>query len=78
MFSFLNRNKATTTVTTTPTSTNSTLTPLLDQSTNTTANNDQNLMQANIDDAKKNLYDSINLKRSDIVVSLMNEWFKGT
>ena len=30
-----------------------------------------------IDDAKKNLYDSIVLRRTDIVVSLMNEWFKG-
>ena len=31
----------------------------------------------NLDDAKKNLYDSVVLRRTDIVVSLMNEWFKG-
>jgi hypothetical protein len=32
--------------------------------------------QDEIEDAKKNLYDSIVLKRTDILVSIMNEWFK--
>ncbi len=38
---------------------------------------DQPQIVVNLDDAKKNLYDSVVLRRTDIVVSLMNEWFKG-
>jgi hypothetical protein len=30
-----------------------------------------------VDDAKKTLYDSIILRRTDIAVSLLNEWLKG-
>jgi hypothetical protein len=39
--------------------------------------NGQQEIIVNLDDAKKNLYDSVVLRRTDIVVSLMNEWFKG-
>lgn len=39
--------------------------------------NGQPEIVVNLDDAKKNLYDAVVLRRTDIVVSLMNEWFKG-
>lgn len=80
MFSFLNRNKG-------ATQQNGSL----DNNKNQTAqsngnhtNEDKNAnklnnqqLQANIDDAKKNLYESIVFKRTDIVVSIINEWFRG-
>ena len=62
MFSFLNRNK--------------------EQSIDTNSKATENGQSTEkfivtLDDAKKNLYDSVVLRRTDIVVSLMNEWFKG-
>ena len=80
MFSFLNRNKG-------AIQQNGSL----DNNKNQTAqsngnhnNEDKNAdklnnqqLQANIDAAKKNLYESIVFKRTDIVVSIINEWFRG-
>jgi hypothetical protein len=40
-------------------------------------NNSKLASDSAVNDAKKNLYDSITLKRIDIVVSIMNEWLKG-
>lgn len=31
-----------------------------------------------IEDAKKNLYEAVKHKRTDIVVSILNQWFKGS
>ncbi len=79
MFSFLNRNKGTT-----PQNGS-----LDDDKTQTAVQNNgnhndndkntklNNQLQASIDDAKKNLYESIVYKRTDIVVSIINEWFRG-
>lgn len=30
-----------------------------------------------VDDAKKNLYEAIKQQRTDIVVTILNQWFKG-
>ncbi len=67
MFGFLNRNKS-----------------QLEQNEKITNHNDSasdsnvNFVSDDaVNDAKKNLYDSIILKRIDIVVSIMNEWLKG-
>lgn len=64
MFYFQSRNKATE-----PSATNAT------SSSNSAS---QTSLEANIEDAKKRLYDSIILRRTDIVISLINEWFKGS
>ena len=37
---------------------------------------DSSSFAVDVDEIKKNLYDSIILRRIDIVVSLLNEWFK--
>ena len=65
MFSFLNRS-------------NKSLGPNKSDGPNTAEMNGNvnEAAQAEIEDAKKNLYDAINLKRTDIVVSIINEWFK--
>ena len=62
MFSFLNRNK--------------TQNAAPNNNNNKTGDGSSELI-LDLDDAKKNLYESVVLRRTDIVVSLMNEWFKG-
>ena len=34
-------------------------------------------LEAILDEARKKLYESITLRRTDICISLINEWFKG-
>lgn len=66
MFSFLNRNKSL-------------------SSTVETRNIGENLnedaaglsSQGHLEDVQKNLYIAITSRRTDIVVSILNEWFKG-
>lgn len=38
---------------------------------------DGSLLQRHLNEVRKNLLEAILLKRTDIVVSLINEWFKG-
>ena len=66
MFNFLNRNKSVDT--------------RISKVENTVINSNStfdSLSQSQINEAKKNLYDSIKQHRTDIVVSFLNEWFKG-
>ncbi len=86
MFSFLNRNKNTGShiANQSQTSANSSLNNHgqpqaqlqnhLKANKQTIENNEQLIV--NLEEAKKNLYDSIVLRRTDIVLSLLNEWFK--
>lgn len=63
MFNFLNRNKS--------------VDHTINKTENTVLNSNSTLdTQLQINEAKKNLYDSITLNRTDIVVSFLNEWFK--
>jgi hypothetical protein len=66
MFSFLNRNKANAADT---------------KSGNTSSRNANNTieksLQTEIEEIEKNLYIAITSRRTDIVVSVLNEWFKG-
>ena len=77
MFGFLNRNKTPTTITVEAKpvervngQANEQTTPLVEQKSN------QQLIEY-IEDAKKNLYEAIIHKRTDIVVTILNQWFKG-
>jgi hypothetical protein len=66
MFNFLNRNES--------------IDTRINKVENTVINSNSafdSLLQSQINEAKKNLYDSIKLHRTDIVVSFLNEWFKG-
>ena len=63
MFSFLNRNK--------------TQNAAPNNNNNKKTGDGSSELILDLDDAKKNLYESVVLRRTDIVVSLMNEWFKG-
>ncbi len=69
MFGFLNRNK-------TQSSDGEQLLQGNVQSNGLVTNGGKPQLEAELNDARKNLYDSIVLKRIDIVVSLMNEWLK--
>ena len=81
MFSFLNRNKSSSTTTNTndlniATKDQKNDNQILTADKNLAINGEVPNLQAEIDDAKKNLYESILHKRTDILVSIMNEWFK--
>ncbi len=67
MFSFLNRNKNSTS--------------LVENNKNLENNGllnefDKTSKKEEFDEIKKNLYTAITLRRIDIVVSILNEWFK--
>ena len=67
MFGFLNRNKS-----------QSQQNESTANSNDSSSDNSKKLVSDDsVNDAKKNLYDSIILKRIDIVVSIMNEWLRG-
>lgn len=38
---------------------------------------DESILQRHLNEVRKNLLEAILLRRTDIVVSLINEWFKG-
>jgi hypothetical protein len=67
MFGFLNRNKS---------AVPNDMSKSLSDSKDANQKNGTFSAQDEIEDAKKNLYESIVLKRTDILVSIMNEWFK--
>ena len=66
MFSFLNRNKPSAADTKSGSAANG----------NTSDSIEKNL-QTEIEEIEKNLYIAITSRRTDIVVSVLNEWFKG-
>ncbi len=73
MFGFLNRNKSAV-----PNDMNKSLSEGKDvsQKNDVSHANGTYSAQEELEEAKKNLYESIVLKRTDILVSIMNEWFK--
>jgi hypothetical protein len=88
MFSFLNRTKSenvnsvSETIRELKDNNNKSITSLPNDIKATTNGNDlQNEassleLKTQLDEAKKNVYEAIMIKRTDIVVSLINEWFK--
>lgn len=79
MFSFLNRNKNAGSHATNQLSMNNGQQLAQQQNhlkASKQANENGEQLVINLEDAKKNLYDSIVLRRTDIVLSLLNEWFK--
>ena len=66
---YFTRNKAVTTVETTNVPSSST-----DGGGNLVTNGQ---LDAVLEEARKKLYESITLRRTDICISLINEWFKG-